>query len=65
MAQGHGLKNVDIVVVGDDVSVTRSKGNMVGRRCLAGVVLGTSPSQVRIYLIKYLSLQDPWCRFGN
>jgi dihydroxyacetone kinase len=41
MAQSHGKKNVDLVVVGDDVSVTRSKGNMVGRRCLSGVILGT------------------------
>lgn len=42
MAQGQGIKNVDLVVVGDDVSVTRTKGEMVGRRCLAGVALGSS-----------------------
>jgi dihydroxyacetone kinase len=40
MAQGKGLKNVELVVVGDDVSVPRSRGNMVGRRCLAGITLG-------------------------
>jgi len=40
MAQSAGLKNVELVVVGDDVSVPRSRGNMVGRRCLAGITLG-------------------------
>ncbi|KAK4685514.1 hypothetical protein P7C73_g4632, partial [Tremellales sp. Uapishka_1] len=35
----QGLKNVELVVVGDDVSVPRSRGNMVGRRCLAGITL--------------------------
>ncbi|ORX40992.1 Dak1 domain-domain-containing protein [Kockovaella imperatae] len=39
MAQSQGLKNVELVVVGDDVSVPRSRGNMVGRRCLAGITL--------------------------
>lgn len=41
MAQSAGLKNIELVVVGDDVSVPRSRGNMVGRRCLAGITLGT------------------------
>ncbi|KAK8850558.1 dihydroxyacetone kinase [Kwoniella newhampshirensis] len=39
MAQSEGIKNVELVVVGDDVSVPRSRGNMVGRRCLAGITL--------------------------
>jgi len=44
MAQSAGLQNVELVVVGDDVSVPRSRGNMVGRRCLAGITLGTYKS---------------------
>lgn len=40
MAKSAGLDNVELVVVGDDVSVPRSRGSMVGRRCLAGVTLG-------------------------
>ncbi|KAK1923124.1 Dak1 domain-containing protein, partial [Papiliotrema laurentii] len=40
MAQSAGIENVELVVVGDDVSVPRSRGNMVGRRCLAGITLG-------------------------
>ncbi|WOO82040.1 Dihydroxyacetone kinase [Vanrija pseudolonga] len=39
MAQSQGIENVEIVVVGDDVSVPHSRGKMVGRRCLAGVIL--------------------------
>ncbi|WVR08631.1 dihydroxyacetone kinase [Kwoniella sp. DSM 27419] len=39
MAQSAGLKNVELVVVGDDVSVPRSRGKYVGRRCLAGITL--------------------------
>lgn len=39
MAQSAGVENVELVVVGDDVSVPRSRGNMVGRRCLAGITL--------------------------
>ncbi|KAE8541547.1 dihydroxyacetone kinase [Cryptococcus gattii VGV] len=39
MAQSAGLKNVELVVVGDDVSVPKSRGKYVGRRCLAGVTL--------------------------
>ncbi|WVF68211.1 dihydroxyacetone kinase [Kwoniella sp. CBS 6097] len=39
MAQSAGLKNVELVVVGDDVSVPRSRGRYVGRRCLAGITL--------------------------
>ncbi|OCF33676.1 dihydroxyacetone kinase [Kwoniella heveanensis BCC8398] len=39
MAQSAGLKNVELVVVGDDVSVPRSRGEYVGRRCLAGITL--------------------------
>ena len=43
MAHGQGIKNVELVVVGDDVSVPRSRGEMVGRRCLAGITLGKTP----------------------
>ncbi len=39
MAQSQGMENVELVVVGDDVSVPRSRGKMVGRRCLAGITL--------------------------
>nr|ODN96149.1 dihydroxyacetone kinase [Cryptococcus depauperatus CBS 7855] len=39
MAQSAGLKNVELVVVGDDVSVPKSRGKYVGRRCLAGITL--------------------------
>ncbi|ORY31220.1 Dak1 domain-domain-containing protein [Naematelia encephala] len=39
MAQSQGLKNVELVVVGDDVSVPRSRNQYVGRRCLAGITL--------------------------
>ncbi|BEI92353.1 uncharacterized protein CcaverHIS019_0411730 [Cutaneotrichosporon cavernicola] len=39
MAQGQGIENVELVVVGDDVSVPHSQGKMVGRRCLAGIIL--------------------------
>ena len=42
MAHSAGLKNVELVVVGDDVSVPRERGAMVGRRCLAGITLGQS-----------------------
>lgn len=40
MAQSQGIPNVELVVVGDDVSVPRSRGKMVGRRCLAGITMG-------------------------
>lgn len=39
MAQSQGIENVELVVVGDDVSVPHSRGKMVGRRCLAGITL--------------------------
>lgn len=39
MAESAGIPNVELVVVGDDVSVPRSRGKMVGRRCLAGITL--------------------------
>ncbi|WWC92347.1 dihydroxyacetone kinase [Kwoniella dendrophila CBS 6074] len=39
MAQSAGIKNVELVVVGDDVSVPRSRGKYLGRRCLAGITL--------------------------
>ncbi|WWD07286.1 dihydroxyacetone kinase [Kwoniella europaea PYCC6329] len=39
MAQSAGAKNVELVVVGDDVSVPRSRGKYLGRRCLAGITL--------------------------
>ena len=42
MAHSAGNKNVELVVVGDDVSVPHSRGKMVGRRCLAGITLGES-----------------------
>jgi hypothetical protein len=42
MAHSAGNSNVELVVVGDDVSVPHSRGKMVGRRCLAGITLGTS-----------------------
>jgi len=54
MAHSAGNENVELVVVGDDVSVPHSRGKMVGRRCLAGITLGTSlvssSSLARIYL---------------
>lgn len=43
MAHSAGNSNVELVVVGDDVSVPHSRGKMVGRRCLAGITLGMSP----------------------
>jgi dihydroxyacetone kinase len=42
MALSAGEQNVELVVVGDDVSVPKSRGKYVGRRCLAGVTLGMS-----------------------
>ncbi|ODN82872.1 dihydroxyacetone kinase [Cryptococcus amylolentus CBS 6039] len=39
MAQSAGLTNVELVVVGDDVSVPKTRGKYVGRRCLAGITL--------------------------
>lgn len=42
MAQSQGIQNVELVVVGDDVSVPHSRGKMVGRRCLAGIILSES-----------------------
>jgi hypothetical protein len=42
MAHSAGNSNVELVVVGDDVSVPHSRGKMVGRRCLAGITLGMS-----------------------
>jgi len=42
MAQSAGIPDVELVVVGDDVSVPRSRGEMVGRRCLAGIILSES-----------------------
>jgi hypothetical protein len=41
MAHSAGNEMVELVVVGDDVSVPHSRGKMVGRRCLAGITLGT------------------------
>ena len=35
-----GNPNVELVVVGDDVSVPDSRGEMLGRCCLAGITLG-------------------------
>lgn len=55
MAHSAGNKNVELVVVGDDVSVPHSRGKMVGRRCLAGITLGefssaqVHPSSKRLY----------------
>lgn len=43
MAQSAGIKNVELVVVGDDVSVPKTRGKLVGRRCLAGITLGKLP----------------------
>ena len=39
-ARADGIENVDILPVCDDVSVGRSKGALVGRRALAGTILG-------------------------
>jgi len=41
-ARADGIENVDILPVCDDVSVARSKGALVGRRALAGTILGMS-----------------------
>ncbi|KAF8151786.1 Dak1 domain-containing protein [Crassisporium funariophilum] len=38
-ARADGISNVDILPVGDDVSVGRTKGALVGRRALAGTIL--------------------------
>ena len=35
-----GIENVDILPVCDYLSVARSKGALVGRRALAGTILG-------------------------
>jgi hypothetical protein len=48
MAHSAGNSNVELVVVGDDVSVPHSRGKMVGRRCLAGITLGMSFSPALI-----------------
>jgi hypothetical protein len=48
MALSAGLENVELVVVGDDVSVPRSRGKMVGRRCLAGITLGALDCRVLV-----------------
>jgi hypothetical protein len=56
MAHSAGNSNVELVVVGDDVSVPHSRGKMVGRRCLAGITLGMS------FLSSSLSGPHP-CRF--
>lgn len=39
-ARADGIKNIDILPVTDDVSVGRKGGGLVGRRALAGTVLG-------------------------
>lgn len=39
-ARADGLLNIGILPVGDDVSVGRTKGKLVGRRALAGTILG-------------------------
>lgn len=51
MAHSAGNSNVELVVVGDDVSVPHSRGKMVGRRCLAGITLGTSFSRALFLLV--------------
>ncbi|KAJ1553578.1 hypothetical protein HK405_007504 [Cladochytrium tenue] len=38
-ARAAGIPNVGIVLVTDDVAVTRSKGELVGRRALAGCIV--------------------------
>ncbi|KAK7036706.1 hypothetical protein VNI00_011371 [Paramarasmius palmivorus] len=38
-ARASGVENIAILPVGDDVSVGRTKGALVGRRALAGVIL--------------------------
>ncbi|KAG5652494.1 hypothetical protein H0H81_004851 [Sphagnurus paluster] len=38
-ARADGYKNIDILPVGDDVSVGRTQGALVGRRAMAGTVL--------------------------
>ena len=39
-ARADGAQNVDILPVGDDFSVGRTKGALVGRRALAGTIFG-------------------------
>lgn len=39
-ARANGVRNIDILPVTDDVSVGRKGGGLVGRRALAGTVLG-------------------------
>jgi hypothetical protein len=51
MAHSAGNSNVELVVVGDDVSVPHSRGKMVGRRCLAGITLGMSFSRALFLLV--------------
>ena len=66
-ARADGLQNVDILPVGDDVSVGRSKGALVGRRALAGTILG---KHLILFLLPCVaevcySVQDSWCRIRS
>lgn len=41
-ARADGMQNVEMIPVGDDCSVGRKAGGLVGRRALAGTILGLS-----------------------
>ncbi len=56
-ARGKGI-NVETVVIGDDVSVGRKKGDLVGRRGLAGTVLVHKIVGGAILTIDNLNLKD-------
>jgi hypothetical protein len=45
MAKTQGTKNVEMVVIGDDISLPRSQGALVGRRGLAGMIIGERTSE--------------------
>ena len=51
---------IKMVIVGDDVSVGRTKGALVGRRAMAGTMLGTFTGlSIVSYADRKRSLQDP------
>lgn len=58
MAHSNGTKNVELVVVGDDVSVPRSRNQYVGRRCLAGITLGKSATSTTVVYSSWKALAN-------
>lgn len=41
-ARAQGVKNIDMIMVTDDVAIPRSAGKLVGRRAIGGTTLGES-----------------------